>query len=383
MSNYYNENFGVNAVQSEFTVDNPTFDEKVDRLKRTYAAGKKFYDEQESKINKSEKDAIRSNYGSRTAWTLGGATVGAGAGYLIGRQWAKKDPVISQQRKKKLVGTLSGAILGAGAGYGIKRGLERWGSDDIRKSYSDARSELSNKRATLDATYKSKMDDLHEKSLYKTRAALLFTVRNPSTYAKLHEIDMKYHGDENNKPLKKWVKAYHNTDFLHSEYNKIKHLLGGISESEFVYAMEQGMWSEDNNLPQDAYAIAFRYKRKPMTAAQHRRKYNYHKAYETRLKKRLSSSWKSHITHGFNVGSSIGTTVGMGIGATAGALGTTIPSLGLGTAAGAIYGGGTGAGFGYGVGGGIGVSLAVAKRSADKARLKYHQYKLKSLKVKH
>lgn len=51
---------------------------------------------------------------------IAGAAVGGGIGYGIGRHYAKKTPIIAQQRKRKIVGTVLGAAIGAGIGYNVK-----------------------------------------------------------------------------------------------------------------------------------------------------------------------------------------------------------------------------------------------------------------------
>lgn len=96
---------------------------------------------------------------------IAGAAIGGGIGYKIGAHYAKKTPLISQQRKRKIVGTVIGAGIGAGIGYNIKTKRSQASidaeSNPIKAKYEERRERLFNNRRKL---YESQVNSQSSKS---------------------------------------------------------------------------------------------------------------------------------------------------------------------------------------------------------------------------
>jgi hypothetical protein len=143
--------------------------EDTDRAYETIRAFEKF---DRHKL-REERDKNKRNF--KIPYVAGGLAVGGGLGYAVGRKWAKRTPLTSQQRKRKLISTIIGAGVGAGVGNTIgnkrfkKIDKETWIPKakelkrNYRKSYRDLNNEVyqSNRVATSgipNRSYRSNFD---------------------------------------------------------------------------------------------------------------------------------------------------------------------------------------------------------------------------------
>lgn len=102
-----------------------------------------------SKLAKERKGEL-DNVSKYNRHPIAGAVIGGGIGYKIGAHYAKKVPLASQQRKRKIIGTVVGALIGGGIGHGIKTKRNQGSIDaevkSIKDKYEEYRDRLFRKR---------------------------------------------------------------------------------------------------------------------------------------------------------------------------------------------------------------------------------------------
>jgi hypothetical protein len=109
------ENCGLNAYESIPDIQDLYVKRfyTVDEVNKAKAEAHEQYLKNRIKIDQDKKksqDYIKRNY------RIGGTVIGGGIGYGIGAHYAKKTPIISQQRKRKIIGTILGAAGGLAVG---------------------------------------------------------------------------------------------------------------------------------------------------------------------------------------------------------------------------------------------------------------------------
>jgi hypothetical protein len=105
------------------------------------------------------KDKLNTERKVKRNYRLGGTIIGAGIGYKIGAHYAKKTPIISQQRKRKLIGT----ILGTTGGLLIGNQLGNLHNKKLTKSKYDKK--LNDNQAWEDSARESVKKRYHRRPI--------------------------------------------------------------------------------------------------------------------------------------------------------------------------------------------------------------------------